>query len=181
MIAIMSLPACDSSQNFDVFLPLTEASYSITSPHHSLHVKSWRNSWSWQITSVFLTGWYNQIDIVIHIKTPRKRKWRRVWANQEQHSRTLRTSIGTWAAEGRVVGTLTLIAGVWLTGTLCCMNWAACSFCCCSLRSCSCICSRMSCWRSKMRDVILEELIGGLEAPGCSAELLWENQNARNI
>lgn len=45
---------------------------------------------------------------------------------------TLRTSMGTWVAEGSVVGTLTFMAGVGLTGTLCCMNWAACSFCCCS-------------------------------------------------
>ena len=104
-------------------------------------------------------------------------KKKKAWPNQQEwHSHTLRTSIGTWVAEGRVVGTLTFMAGVWLTGTLCCMNWAACSFCCCSLRSCSCICSRMSCWRSKMRDVILEELIGGLEAPGCSSELLWGNR-----
>lgn len=89
--------------------------------------------------------------------------------------RTLRTSMGTWVAGGRLVGTLTLMAGVWLTGTRCCMNWAACCFCCCSRRSCSCICSRMSCCRSRIREVMLEELKGGLEAPGCS-ELLWEDQ-----
>lgn len=89
--------------------------------------------------------------------------------------RTLRTSMGTCVAGGRLVGTLTLMAGVWLTGTRCCMNWAACCFCCCSRRSCSCICSRMSCCRSRIREVMLEELKGGLEAPGCS-ELLWEDQ-----
>lgn len=83
--------------------------------------------------------------------------------------------MGTWVAGGRLVGTLTLMAGVWLTGTRCCMNWAACCFCCCSRRSCSCICSRMSCCRSRIREVMLEELKGGLEAPGCS-ELLWEDQ-----
>lgn len=83
--------------------------------------------------------------------------------------------MGTCVAGGRLAGTLTLMAGVWLTGTLCCMNWAACCFCCCSRRSCSCICSRMSCCRSRIREVMLEELKGGLEAPGCS-ELLWEEQ-----
>lgn len=83
--------------------------------------------------------------------------------------------MGTWVAGGRLAGTLTLMAGVWLTGTRCCMNWAACCFCCCSRRSCSCICSRMSCCRSRIREVMLEELKGGLEAPGCS-ELLWEDQ-----
>lgn len=94
---------------------------------------------------------------------------------RQSHRRTLRTSMGTCVAGGRLAGTLTLMAGVWLTGTLCCMNWAACCFCCCSRRSCSCICSRMSCCRSRIREVMLEELKGGLEAPGCS-ELLWEEQ-----
>lgn len=97
------------------------------------------------------------------------------WTERQRDRRTLRTSMGTWVAGGRLVGTLTLMAGVWLTGTRCCMNWAACCFCCCSRRSCSCICSRMSCCRSRIREVMLEELKGGLEAPGCS-ELLWEDQ-----
>lgn len=97
------------------------------------------------------------------------------WVWSAGTRRTLRTSMGTCVAGGRLAGTLTLMAGVWLTGTLCCMNWAACCFCCCSRRSCSCICSRMSCCRSRIREVMLEELKGGLEAPGCS-ELLWEEQ-----
>lgn len=100
--------------------------------------------------------------------------------SEPTQSPTFRTSIGTWVAGGRLAGWLTLMAGVWLTAPLCWMNWAACCFCRCSRRSCSCICSRMSCCRSKIRDVILEELSGGLEAPGCSKLLRETPENTHH-
>lgn len=82
---------------------------------------------------------------------------------------TLSTSIGTWAAGGKLAGTLTLMAGVW--AAVVCGYWQACCLC-CSRRSCSWSCSRISCCRSRMRDVMAEELSGGLEEPCWSGGLL---------
>lgn len=91
---------------------------------------------------------------------------------------TLSTSIGTWAAGGKLAGTLTLMAGVW--ATLVCGYWEACCLC-CSRRSCSWSCSRISCCRSRMRDVMAEELSGGLEEPCWSDELLSKGREICQI
>lgn len=79
---------------------------------------------------------------------------------------TFSTSIGTCAAGGKLTGTLTLMAGVW--ACVVCVYWEACCRC-CSRRSCSWSCSRISCCRSRMRDVMAEELSGGLD------ELCWSD------
>lgn len=108
---------------------------------------------------IFLT-WKLHTEISLRRRAPQQ---------QEPRLLTLSTSMGTWAAGGKLMGTLTLMAGVW--AAVVCGYWEDRCLC-CSRRSCSWSCSRMSCCRSRMRDVTTEELSGGLEETCWSGGLL---------